>query len=198
MEFDAIKKQLEKDIVSPVVQFVRNFTIRTGEDLGKAGTYLIAIKERKAHIEEKLGTPKKKAYEAYKATCDVYNECMKPLDNAESEMKRKMAVYQEQKQKEAQEAQAKLEVKAVKAEEKGKFDKAEEIRSTVVQVDAPKVDGISYTTVWKYEITDEKAIPREYLMVNEKAISGVVKATKGSLSIPGVRIFSTKQVSARV
>jgi len=39
-------------------------------------------------------------------------------------------------------------------------------------------------------------IPREYLIPDEVKIGGVVRATKGSIQIPGIEIYSEDQVLA--
>ena len=49
--------------------------------------------------------------------------------------------------------------------------------------------------IWRYEITDPGAVPREYLVVDEKKIAAVVRA--GLRSIAGVRIFETEQLAVR-
>lgn len=60
-----------------------------------------------------------------------------------------------------------------------------------------KVAGVSFSERWDYEIVDERSLPREYLMRDDKKIGGVVRAMKGETKIPGVRVYSTKQVAAR-
>lgn len=60
----------------------------------------------------------------------------------------------------------------------------------------PKVEGISFRTDWKWEVTDVSQVPREYMMVNEVAINGVVRAMKDKTNIPGVRVF-TVQVTVK-
>lgn len=53
----------------------------------------------------------------------------------------------------------------------------------------PKTEGVSTTTRWKFRITDEELIPREYLVVDEKAIGKVVEALKGKVNIPGIQAY---------
>ena len=62
---------------------------------------------------------------------------------------------------------------------------------------APKVKGISTRKKWSFEIVDAAKIPREYLVPNEVAIGGVVRALKGATNIPGIRVVSTDIMSAR-
>lgn len=56
--------------------------------------------------------------------------------------------------------------------------------------------GVGVATVWDFRITDENLIPREYLLVNEKAIAAIGKTTKGKAKIAGVEFFEKGQVSA--
>lgn len=49
--------------------------------------------------------------------------------------------------------------------------------------------------VWDFEVLDERQVPREFLIVNEKAIRAAVKA--GVRNIPGVQIFETEQLAVR-
>ena len=43
---------------------------------------------------------------------------------------------------------------------------------------------------WKWEEIDKNLIPREYLMVNAGMLTPIVKASKGRVVIPGIRIFN--------
>lgn len=53
--------------------------------------------------------------------------------------------------------------------------------------------------IWKFEVVDFKALPDEYKMADEVKIGKVVRATKGSVSIPGVRMWPEEslRVNAR-
>jgi len=69
------------------------------------------------------------------------------------------------------------------------------IPSTVVLPTVPTFAGISTRELWDFEIVDPAQLPREYLMPDEKAIRGVVKAMKGKTAIPGVRVFNRGSVA---
>lgn len=66
-------------------------------------------------------------------------------------------------------------------------------------VDLPRAEasGTSLREVWKFSVIDPALVPREYLIVDEKAIGAVVRALKGRASIPGVRVYSEKTMSAK-
>ena len=97
---------------------------------------------------------------------------------------------------------AKLAARAAATEEKAAA-KAEDLvvraATTVAPVitrEPPKVAGISTREVWKFEIVDANAIPREYLVVDEARIRKVVQALKGDAKIPGVRAYAERQLAA--
>jgi len=50
----------------------------------------------------------------------------------------------------------------------------------------PKVDGISSTTTWSWDCVDESLVPREFLELDRKKITAVVKAMKGQTQIAGI------------
>ena len=56
----------------------------------------------------------------------------------------------------------------------------------------------SFRTDWKAELVNPSLLPREYLMPDETKINAVVRASKGSIQIPGVRIFSVEVPVTRI
>lgn len=60
-----------------------------------------------------------------------------------------------------------------------------------------KTEGVAVREVWDFEILSPNAIPREYLMVDEKKILAVVRAMKSETKIPGVRAFAKAQAAIR-
>lgn len=60
--------------------------------------------------------------------------------------------------------------------------------------------GVGVREVWRAEVVDAAAVPREYLIVNEKALGAVARSVpKGGTppTIPGVRFSKDTQVSVR-
>lgn len=115
-----------------------------------------------------------------------------------------------EKQRLADEALRKAEV----AEAKGDNGKADAIldryAAKIDKVDAaipapappppPKpitAPGISAREVWLFQVVDPDLVPREYLAVDESKIRRVVQAMKSGTKIPGVRVWSEKQIGAR-
>lgn len=122
----------------------------------------------------------------------------KAREKAEAERKAAEAAAAAGRAEEA----AKLMAKAAATEERAAA-KAEEVQqqaamvvAPLIQREAPRVVGVATRELWKFEVIDPYAVPREYLMVDESKIRKVVGALKGSTVIAGVRVYSEKSLAA--
>ena len=125
---------------------------------------------------------------------------------AKTEEDKKRAEEQEQAAEERRQKeqdrlhQERLDADAAQRERTARAETLEtraEAKTTAPVASAPKVKGISTRKKWSFEIVDQAKIPREYLVPNEVAIGGVVRALKGATNIPGIRVVSTDIMSAR-
>lgn len=123
----------------------------------------------------------------------------------------------------ARQERAKAEAKAAELEAAGNAERAEAMRraaeekeqarqedaaalqsaaasmplAPVVEIPRAEAAGTSTREVWRFAIENAALLPREYLVADEQAIGAVVRALKGRASIPGVRVYSDKVMSAR-
>lgn len=95
--------------------------------------------------------------------------------------------------------EAKMQAEADKAAAKqAELDaRAASVTAPVIHREAPKVEGLSTRTVYKFRIKDPAAIPREYLAIDEGKIRKVVQALKGDTNIPGVEVYAEESMAAR-
>jgi DNA-binding PadR family transcriptional regulator len=66
------------------------------------------------------------------------------------------------------------------------------IPPVILPKETPKVQGMSFRTIWKYRIDNESLIPRQYLIPDEKKIGAVIRANQGKISIPGVTPYEER------
>lgn len=59
-----------------------------------------------------------------------------------------------------------------------------------------RAPDISYRNDWKFKVTDELLVPREFLQINEPMIRERVKSLGPIAKIPGVEIWQEKSVVA--
>jgi hypothetical protein len=193
-----------------ILDQAKALAVTTQPEAMAAADFLKGIKALKNKIEEKLGPVVKASYDAWKKAVAYRKEHDDPLDRAEAEVKGKLNEYlaeeakrrlkaQEEAQKEAQkEAEAKAEEDALLLEATGDAEAAEAVRSEpvvappVVVSPVEKPAGIATQSVWKWVVRDEGAVPREYLVLDEKKIGGVVRAMKSATNIPGIQVYEEK------
>lgn len=180
-----------------------------------AGQLILVLKDLRKSIEAYFSPLKNQAYKSWQAIVAREKEELSKIAPAEEKLKNEMLrwTFEQNQIRIAEEAKIKERLQkqeeerrltmAIELEKQGKKDLAEQIVNEEIVVpevpvpdEVPKVEGISYREDIDFEIEDESLIPREFLMVNEKAIRAFVKATKGSQKIPGVRIF-TKTILVR-
>lgn len=168
----------------------------------------------KKHITDWFEPLVKQANQAHKALTGRRAEELKPIEAEEARLKREMSTWSQEQQRRQREEEARLAAEAKQREEAIALQEAAMLRAQGVSeaeamavveqaIEAPapivslgpavqKVEGISYRSDWRYQITDPDAIPREYLTIDEKKIAGVVRALKGAARIPGVRVYEDK------
>lgn len=145
------------------------------------GSVLVLAKGKAKEISNFYLEPKSFAHNIHKEICQMEKDDLDVLKTFETVAKTAMSNYlleQEEKVKE--------------------LENSEEVTDIVKEdYEAPEVKGVSVSDVYSFEIEDESLIPREYLIPNEKMIKDMVKASNGSVEIPGVKVTKNKTISVR-
>lgn len=174
------------------------------------------LKERLGQVEAAFAEPCAKAHAAWKAAIALRDQCLRPLKEAYDWQRSQIGAYVARKERErlAEEARLReLERKraeeealaaAIAAEKAGDAKLAEAIieapvttRPVVLPPTTPKLEGISQRTTWRARVVDEAAVPREYLMVDDKKLQSVARATRGSVAIAGVEFYPEHSAAFR-
>jgi len=190
--------------------------INSNEDYTRAGQLLITIKGIRKKIEETFKPIKQKMDAAKKEVLDQEKAADAPLAAAEAIIKPRIAQWNAEQERIRQAEEKRLQeiarkeeedrqiAAAIAAEQSGNKEEAEAIIEAPVQAApvvvpklVPKVAGVSFTKQWKFRITDEAKIPRQYLCVDEQKIGAVVRAMKDAANIPGVEVYCVDNVSSR-
>jgi hypothetical protein len=215
MSTEVNTKVIEEKTNDLVIQ-AKNLVVSNQDQYNNASDFLKTIKALQKEVVETFADAKKKAHEAHKAITAAETKHLNPLKIAESVSKKAITDYVQEEQRKAriaaqaeQERLRKIEeekriAEAEKAEKEGKIEEAEEIISQEVKTvfvqpiqTVEKVEGVSFSENWGFDIVDEKLIPREFLLIDEKKIRQIVKALKGSTNIPGVQVKCEKIARVR-
>ena len=189
--------------------------ILTSDQYELAAEKLKEIKGIYKRLDEKEKSFTSPLNQAKTAIIDFFRKPKAALDSAEKVYKSAMVSYNQEQERIAREAQArldeqarkereKLEEQARKAAEKGKTEKSDILLTKAALVSAPvvqpqmvKVAGTGMTLNWDFEVVDESLIPREYMMRDDVKIRRIVKALKSETKIPGIKAVGTPGISSR-
>lgn len=179
-------------------QFAEVRVISTNEDLKPANDDLAIIARVKKGMEEKRKEYLKPFQDHVKETNDAYKALMNPIEQADRITRDKILAFraeQEWKRREAEAIEAeKLALARREAELKGG-----EITVDLTPIEKPELVPDRIRTElgssgqrdnWKWELQDISLVPREYLVINAGILTPIVKASKGKINIPGIRIYN--------
>lgn len=191
-----------------------SYAIANAEHYQKASGLLMRIKTALKALEaahDRIAAPIKRGL---KELAQQAADSKAPFLHAEQSIKASMLTWQNAERARAAEEQAKADELARKERERlaalaarqeatGKTERAEAtmeraaaVVAPVISREPPKVSGIATRNVPKFEIVDASKVPDEYWTLDEVKIGKAVRATSGTVPIPGVRIYFEQQIAA--
>ena len=223
-ELEPVDEQQLTQEVTDIEFRAESFVIQTPEDYEAAGEFGKLLKQKAAEVTGFFKPMKDSAYQAHKAVCDREKAMLTPLKNAEKIVKKTMGDYlmeQERIRREAEEAarraaeeerERKLK-EAMALEAAGDKEGAEAaVEEAVVMDEAtgysvpasvkPKVSGVSTSKDWEITSIDTSKVPvnfsgMELRPVDQAAVMRLIRASKGSISIPGIAYREVAKMSFR-
>lgn len=214
MSEEATTYQTAEQAVTMYRQRAESITVTDAESMAFAETVLQDLRRRKQQWLAAVEATVKASYAAWKEAVAHRDSVTRPIEAVERILKERIAGYVTEQRRiaaaEQQRLQAEADAKAeaerkrlLKAAERiktpdlreARIMEAETLVAPVVSV-APAVpeSRLASVVTWGYEITDPEAIPREYLIPDASKIGAVVRASKGTITIPGVRAVKREGV----
>ena len=216
----SMEQQLEQS-AALVVKTAQGLTITNHDDFDRGNTLLKDIKTRMKQVKEYWKEPKAAADAAHKTLVAREAQMLKPLQEAESVIKKAMLAYNAEVERKRREAEAearrkreeevkRMEALAAKAEEQGDDDAAEVLRDMaedtpmpeITAQAAPTAKGTSIRKTWKARVTDPNLVPAyhdgmELRSINMAALNNIAKWSGGEAKIPGVEFYQDSSMSVR-
>ena len=162
-------------------------------------------KELDGHYHPILDAARKTVDSIRQAKASLYD----PLEKGEALARKQVAAFllAEQRRVELETAQtAKANAQEIKEHARdlaraGEKEAAAALRAAPTLVTAPPPtiapQGVSLREDWKFQVVDAALVPREYLIVDEKKVGAVVRASKGQQQIPGIRVWAEAGITKR-
>ena len=208
--------------ISEHKDFAQQMQVNSEVSLHEAGELLVTIKRLMKETESWFKPMVDAAFAAHRTICARKNQYIKPLQEAEEDLKRKIGTFQmeldriryeeerkarEKADKEAEAERKKLMAKAEKQEAKGNTEGAQELLQAAADVyvaPAPvaagiqKPNGIGVRYEFIPEVTNKAQVPDDFKVVDLGALKRVGNATKDNPpTIAGVRWIKRPVVSGR-
>lgn len=183
-------------------EYAKSRVIATPNDIKVATEDLSIIARLKKAMEEKRKEYTSPLQDQVKAINETYKMLMQPVEVADTTTRNKILAYnkeQEDRRREQERINAqKLEVAEAERRLNGK--PSEPVELVEVSPDVPKtvstdLGATSQRDNWKWEVVDFSLVPDDYKMINSGTLTPVVKASKGKITIPGIRIFNDPIIS---
>lgn len=210
-------KQIEKEannlqVKSDKIQIVDDQTRQ------EAAKHLVVCSTYIARMEPVIDRPRSIAYEAYLEIQNWKKGVMDRIIGPKETIAAKIGAWdfsiQEKRREEARrdEEKARARAQAERVAEIAAARKAKDDEAVKALKDAPvivvptapktqeptKVQGVSTRFEWRLEsVFNPAALPREFLMPDERAIKARIKSLGGSHGIPGVKAVQVPIVSGR-
>lgn len=213
---NVIEKDKEvKRVITKIVKMgeeVQTLQISTTEDEKNAVEFTKQIKSGTKKIDDMRKGFTEGARQFVNQVNNFFMPTINKLKEYEKEIKKKMTIYrlaierknqiqQEEAERKRKKEEESYKKKCEKANEKGKelppiqFSKPIDIPQNIEKTTKTNDASATYKDVKKWELINISEVPREYLILDEKKITKLVKA--GIENIPGIRIYETKEISIR-
>ena len=201
-------KEIKKESTALAVK-ANSFTITTDDQYVEAMSFAKFIKESIKKVEKAFDPIIKQAHKTWKAAIAQKGQYIAPREAALKILDSKGRAFRIEQEKIRQEEQRKAQELAnkeaerqrklaEKAQARGDEKKAQEFTAKAEEVAAitpviaskvSKIEGVAIRKIWKFRIVDDRLLPREWLTPDMNKIGATVRATKGTLRIPGIEIY---------
>lgn len=209
---DETKTGIEK-----MESWAQSLVVRTPQDRSQTMIGIKAIKTRKDEIVNFFSDSKAKAHAAWKAIVGNEKSFTDRLDAVERAAKDAVLKYDREEAERIAAEQRRLQAKAdadARAERERLEKEAAKLKTpelkaerleqaaniqpvTVTVAPPPREKGEATRKTWKARVVNVDIVPREYMTVNQQALDGLARATKGAVQIPGVVFFEESSLAIR-
>ena len=202
---------------SSIVTLVRNFQIANAEDFTAAAEQLKTIKGSQKRVNEFFDPMIKQADQTTKDIRAKKRAFSDPLDQSEGRLKQLMLGFQQVQQRKAEDERRRLQAEADERARKERealekkaaaakkpetqerhAEAAAMVVAPVIHVasEAPKVAGISTRKIWRARVVNLEAVPREFMLVDEKKLAKFAAAMKEGAKVEGVEFYTEDILSS--
>lgn len=163
-----------------------------GQNIDKLRAFVNAVEDKRLQFGRKISAFKK-GWDSF------FGDIMNPAQAEITRIKGMVSAYQTRLREEQAETERKRQAEIARRQKIQEAHKAQghEIDETPREALVPELApiktqmAVKMRTIWRYEITDERIVPKHYLMVDTTKIQrSITRKDNPVRDIPGVRIYS--------
>lgn len=178
-EIDALQKEADSIVISDERSFM------------DATNFLSKVNRLKKSIESKRVSITKPMLDWKRDIDSYFKSFSKPLQEIDTAKRQQMLSWRKEENARIAKEEARRQ-KIQKAHE----EKGHNVNDKIELERTPQTLGkATAQKYWTFEVTDEKQIPREFLILNERAVKEHMKINQDKKPIPGIRIFQEERLS---
>lgn len=170
------------------LQLLQNFVITTDEEQEQVASMLRDVKARYKEIENRRTEITQPLNQALRAINNLFRPPRERFQELEKSLKQKIATYLETKQ-------AANVAALTAASQASTSTQAQQALSVVAPIEAPR--GVNVRYVWRFELSDEAAVPREFCSPDARKIQEYLSTLQGEPAIPGIVFHREPIVTSR-
>lgn len=184
-ELDEKIKKENKSIVQISSRANKVAIIKSNEDLIKAVEFLVQVKNKLKNYEEERLSYTEPINKTLKRLNDRFKILTEPLKLAQRGVKDAVLTYRKKKEEKRQ-----IEEKKIRKKNGNENIILPEIVPDIVE---SKSGEIRTRKNWVFKIVDEKKVPREYMIIDEKKVREAIR--EGKRKIKGLEIYQEEDLS---
>jgi len=190
------------DEANRILVYAKARVITKNEDLKDATNDLAVIAKLKKALTEKRNEFVAPVREYLNDFNDVFKRMLAPILEADTITRDQMKAFRAEQERQIAEAKQIEDDKLALAQREAALHHGE-TTVDLTPVEAPPVVpqrvrtdiGMASTTkVHKWEVIDLSKVPSDYLKIDAGKVSDMVKASKGTISIPGIRVWTEDSI----
>jgi len=219
--------ELTEEGARGVVETVKNLKVVDARTYELMGNGVLLLRKAKKFFEDRARPRIAEAWQHHRNLVADLAKDVDPIEDARKYGDKQLGDYDAEQTRLANLEQARLQAEQKKREDEerkqlaalakkaGEKELAKEILAApsaepviVVQKDVPKIEGISFSQRWDFEITDWAKIPARFHRMEKnpkgewsckcmKDLGSEVERLKDTANIPGVRVFKVSGVRGR-
>lgn len=172
---------------------VQAFVIHDQQGIDIAAAIVKDVKLRWKEIEAKRKEITKPLQAALKSVQALFKEPLDYYASVEGLLKEKIVDAQTR----ARAAQDAAMQAVQQAHQAGNWQQTSLAMELVQGADITTPAGIQARSSWDFEVVDAAQVPSQFWQINTAALGAFVRETKGTVAIPGVRVFEVQSVAVR-